>query len=179
MSIGMEMQNHRNRHPKTRKDSNRSGYVLMSVSAGALVLIGSVGLAVDVGRMYITKGEAQIYADSAALAAVLELDGTSGGLDRAISAVAANPNRNAFGTTAFTGTVVEFATVSSGPWSTNPGAGAGYVFARVNATAAVPLYFLGIAANRTQTNVAASAVAGQVSKTSFGAGLFPFSPYAH
>jgi len=47
------------------------------------VLLGAVGLAVDLGRMYIVKGEAQTFADSAALAAVLELDSTSAGITRA------------------------------------------------------------------------------------------------
>ncbi len=159
--------------------SRQDGYILFSVSAASIVLIGAVGLAVDLGRMYITKGEAQTFADSAALAAVLELDATSAGLDRARLAVTNNPNRNAFGTTQFTGTTVEFATAAAGPWLTNPGSAVGYAFARVNATVTVPLYFLSLAVNRTQTNVIAAAVAGQVAKTSFSEGLFPFSPYAH
>ena len=163
----------------TRKRSKQHGYILMSVSAASIALIGSVGLAVDLGRMYITKGEAQTFADSAALAAVLELDSTSAGIDRARDAVTNNPNRNAFGTTAFTGTAVEFAQASAGPWLTNPGSSTGYAFVRVNATVSVPLYFIALAANRSQTNVVASAVAGQVAKTSFSEGLFPFSPYAH
>jgi uncharacterized membrane protein len=33
----------------------------------AVVLFGMAGLAIDLGRMYITKNEAQSYADSAAL----------------------------------------------------------------------------------------------------------------
>ena len=162
----------------TRNRPNQRGYILMSVGAASIVLIGSVGLAVDLGRMYITKGEAQTFADSAALAACLELDSTSDGIERARSAVANNPNRNAFGATAFTGTVVEFALASTGPWSTNPGSSTGYAFVRVNATVSVPLYFVALAVNRSQTDVVASAVAGQVPKTSFSAGLFPFSPYA-
>jgi Flp pilus assembly protein TadG len=162
-----------------RKRSNREGYILLTVGAASMALIGSVGLAVDVGRMYITKGEAQTFADSAALGAVLELDATSAGFDRARTAVTTNPNRNAFGTTQFAGTTVEFATASTGPWLTNPGSPTGYAFVRINATATVPLYFMALAANRTTTDVVASAVAGQVAKTSFSQGLFPFSPYAH
>ncbi len=162
---------------KTR--SHQSGYILLSVSIASIVLLGSVGLAVDLGRMYIAKGESQTFADSAALAAVLELDATTAGFDRARIAVTDNPNRNAFGTTPFTGTTVEFATASTGPWLANPGSAAGYAFARVNATVTVPLYFLSLAVNKTQSNVVAVAVAGQVAKTAFSEGLFPFSPYAH
>jgi hypothetical protein len=123
--------------------------------------MGAVGLAVDLGRMYIVKGEAQTFADSAALAAVLELDGTSAGITRANAAVASNPNRNTFGTAGFTGTTVEYSQTSTGGWSANPGNPAG------------------LAVSKSQTNVVASAVAGQVPKTTFGQGLFPFSPYAH
>jgi len=161
-----------------QKLSKQRGYVLLSVGAAAIVLIGAVGLSIDLGRMYITKGESQTFADSAALAAVLELDATSAGIDRARSAATNNPNKNAFGTTAFTGTVVEFAQSSAGPWSTNPSSAVGYAFVRVVASVNVPLYFLGIAANATQTPVKASAIAGQVPKTSFSQGLFPFSPFA-
>ena len=161
------------------KPSHQNGYILFSVSIASIALIGSVGLAVDLGRMYITKGESQTFADSAALAAVLELDATAAGFDRARLAVTSNPNRNAFGTSAFSGTTVEFATDAAGPWLTNPGSAAGYAYARVYATVTVPLYFLSFAVNKTQTNVVAAAVAGQVAKTTFSEGLFPFSPYAH
>ena len=161
------------------KCPRRRGYVLLSVGAASIVLLGAVGLAVDLGRMYIVKGEAQTFADSAALAAVLELDGTSNGIARAQSAVTNNPNRNSFGTAGFTGTTVEFAQASAGPWSANPGNTSGYAFTRVNATVTVPIYFMGLAVSKSQTNVVASAVAGQVPKTTFGQGLFPFSPYAH
>ena len=99
-----------------RKQPNDRGYVLIAVASASVVLMGAVGMAVDLGRMYITKGEAQTFADSAALAAVLELDGTPEGVDRAQHAVASNPNRNAFGQSSFTGTVVEFSTASAGPW---------------------------------------------------------------
>ena len=163
----------------TQKRFKQHGYVLLSVSSAAIVLIGSVGLAVDLGRMYITKGEAQTFADSAALAACLEMDSTTEGLDRARNAVTNNPNRNAFGTTAFSGTTVEFATASTGPWFATPGIATGYAFVRVNATVSVPLYFLPVVVNKTMTDVVAAAVAGQVQKTAFSEGLFPFSPYAH
>ena len=162
---------------KTR--SHQSGYILLSVSIAAIVLIGSVGISVDLGRMYIAKGESQTFADSAALAAVLELDATAAGFDRARIAVTENPNRNTFGTTPFTGTTVEFATAPVGPWLANPGNSAGFAFVRINATVTVPLYFLSVVVSRTQTTVVAAAVAGQVAKTAFSEGLFPFSPYAH
>lgn len=155
------------------------GYVLISVGVAAIALLGAVGLAIDLGRMYIAKGEAQTFADSAALAAVLELDGTSQGIDRAKAAVAANANRYGFGLTSFTNSVVEFATSSSGPWSATSGGGGGTGFVRVTATAPVPVYFLALSSGNATASVSAVAAAGQVPKTGFGQGLFPFSPYAH
>lgn len=163
----------------TQTRTGRRGYVLISVASAAIVLMGAVGMAVDLGRMYIAKGEAQTFADSAALAAVLELDGTSMGVDRARTAVTNNANRNGFGLQAFTGSVVEFSTAPAGPWVADPGGSPGYGFVRVQATAPVPIYFMSVASGKTMTNVVAAAIAGQVPKTSFSQGLFPFSPYAH
>lgn len=157
----------------------RRGYILLSVGMGAIVLIGAVGLAIDLGRMYIIKGEAQTYADSAAIAAVLELDSTWDGISRARTAVRNNLNRNTFGTLGFHDTEVEFATSAAGPWSDSPGTATGMAFARVTAEVDVPLYFLGPAVSKQKAEVKARAAAGQVPKTSFSTGLFPFSPYAH
>lgn len=50
---------------------------------------------------------------------------------------------------------------------------------RVSATVSVPIYFMALAVSKSKTDVVAAAVAGQVPKTTFGQGLFPFSPYAH
>ena len=49
-----------------------------------------------------------VVADSAALYAAQQLDGTTAGITAANSAVAANPNAWNFGTTAFTGTITEY-----------------------------------------------------------------------
>ena len=155
------------------------GYILLSVGTAAIVLMGAVGLAVDIGRLFIIKGEAQTFADSAAVAAVLELDSTTAGITRAQNAVTNNPNKNTFGTNSFSGSTVEFATASTGPWTANPGTGTNYAYTRVTATVNVPIYFMALAVSKSTTAVVASAVAGQVPKTSFSQGLFPFSPYAH
>ena len=63
--------------------NQKSGFTLVTVTIGILVMIGMVGLAIDLGRMYIVKGETQTFVDSASLAATLELDGTADGLSRA------------------------------------------------------------------------------------------------
>jgi Flp pilus assembly protein TadG len=56
------------------------GQVLIMVGLAAVVLFGIAGLAIDAGRLYKTKAELSRAADAAALAGVLEMDGTSQGL---------------------------------------------------------------------------------------------------
>ncbi len=96
------------------------GFTLLATGMCCAAVFGMVGLAVDAGRMYIVRNENQAYVDSAALAAVLELDGTTAGLARARGKAAANVNRWNMGTTPFTATTVEFSTSSSGPWAASP-----------------------------------------------------------
>jgi hypothetical protein len=137
------------------------------------------GLAVDIGRMYVAKGEAQTFTDSAAIEAALQLDGTTDGLNRAAAAVAANPKRWQFGTTAFGNTPATFSTALNGPYSDAASASAASTYARVYASASVPVYFLPIVAGSTSSTVSAAAVAGRLPKTDFTGGFFPFSPISH
>src|SRR5258708_15828022 len=83
------------RHMRTRQ----RGYVLLTMGASAVVLFGVLGMAVDIGRMFIGKSEVQAFSDSAALAAALDLDGTTTGITAAKAAVAANANQWNFDTT--------------------------------------------------------------------------------
>ena len=97
--------------------NRESGYALLAVGACLVGMIATLGLAVDAGRLYIVRNEIQAYTDSAALAAAMELDGTSGGISRAVSRVTNNTNRWNMGTTLFSGTQTEFASAAGGPWS--------------------------------------------------------------
>ncbi|MFN3323681.1 MAG: pilus assembly protein TadG-related protein [Bryobacteraceae bacterium] len=155
------------------------GFTLLSAGVCAIVLMGMVGLAVDVGRMYIVKSEAQVYVDSAAVAAALELDGTLDGLERARTAARNGVNRWNLATQVFSSVLTDFATQATGPWNANPSSGANHAFVRVRAIADTPIYFMTVIDGRTSSDVAAVGAAGQVPKTSFREGLFPFSPYAH
>jgi uncharacterized membrane protein len=65
--------------------------LLIALMVSLVFLLGMVGLAVDIGRMYVTKGEAQSFVDSAALAAATKLDGTSSGLDSQLRLSTAAP----------------------------------------------------------------------------------------
>lgn len=92
----------------TRRQPARRGFVLIAMAVALLLLVAMMGLAFDVGRIYIARNEAQVFTDAAAMAAAAKLDGTSAGVDRARQAVARLPIRWNLGTSAFTGVVVEF-----------------------------------------------------------------------
>lgn len=168
---------HRYHHRQTRR--GQRGYILVSLGMMSIVLLASIGLAVDFGTAYIIRNEAQSFCDSAALGAALELDGTEAGLNKARARALATPNRWGFGNTAFSGVSVEFASAPEGPWSTAPGSPAGVRFARAVAGADAPMVFLPLVTNERIMAVQARAVAGQVEKTTFRNGVFPFSPFAH
>src|SRR6266536_6330463 len=68
------------------------GFTLIAAGACVVALFGAAGLAIDLGRMYITKNESQGYADAAAVSAAIQLDGTATGLANADAAVAASIN---------------------------------------------------------------------------------------
>ena len=157
----------------------RRGFTLLTTGACAIAILGIVGLAVDLGRVYVVKNEMQAYTDSAALAAAVELDGTAAGISRAQTAVANNTNRWNLGTATFSGTETQFATDVGGPWEASPASAANVRFVRVRASGNVSLLFLPAVSTTSSSNVSAISVAGQVAKQNFREGLFPFSPLAH
>jgi hypothetical protein len=138
--------------------------------------------------MYIAKNEGQAYSDAAALAAALKLDGTSTGVTNAQTAATSLADRWNFMTSAFSGTVVEVATSSAGPWTSAgspPNPATDYTYVRVTSSAPLPLYFLpvvsafaGVSSPATTSTVRATAVAAQLPVTTFNEGAFPFSPIA-
>jgi len=161
------------------RDQLQRGFVLITAGVWAAAMLGMLGLAVDVGRLYIVKSELQTFADSAALAAALELDGSAEGLERARNAVATNANRWNFATAVINGAQTEFSTSPTGPWQSNPIPATSHRFARVSVSASVRLLFLPVVGAGSSGTVRAVAAAGQVNKTSFSEGTFPFSPFAH
>ena len=159
--------------------NHQRGFTLLAAGVCSIVMVGTLGLAVDLGRTFIVKNEAQAYVDSAALDAVTELDGTDAGLQRARAAVTANVNRVLLGTNLFSGTVTEFSTGQNGPWEANPGTATDYRFLRVTANVNYNSYFIQIVGGANSNTVRAAATAGQVEKTNWKEGSFPFSPLAH
>ncbi|MBI5086192.1 MAG: Tad domain-containing protein [Acidobacteria bacterium] len=182
------------RDRKVRR-AQEKGMLLLTVAVSMLLLVGFLGLSIDVGRAVVTKSETQTFADSAALAATMELDGTMAGLDRARAQAQANVNRWMLETQTFSSIGVSFGTSPNGPWETNPLTGLGYAYSRVSVSAPLPLLFMpyvmgssgGVVQGPTamlivgapSMNVRAESAGGQVPVTVFREGLFPFSPYAH
>ncbi len=89
------------------------------MSVCMFLLLAVVGMAFDLGRVYIARNEAQIFADAASMSAAKQLDGTAAGLDRARAAVTALPNRWNLGTEDFSGVVTEFS-ADGKQWEAEP-----------------------------------------------------------
>lgn len=173
------------------------GFTLFTTVLSLVATIGIVGLAIDVGRLYIAKSELQNFTDSASIAASLELDGTWPGIYRAQGQVSSNPNKWNFVSTSITKTSIYFAQTELGPWVAVPADPAGYRLARVVANVDVPLTFMaafmGVAPDsgaggapvallmmlQSTLPVKADSESGQEPKNSWSEALFPFSPYAH
>jgi hypothetical protein len=69
-----------------RLSRNEDGTILVFVAIALAVLLGMVALSFDLGRMAATQTELQSFADSVALAASGELDGSEGAIGRAQNA---------------------------------------------------------------------------------------------
>ena len=72
----------RTKHPRIQQLRER-GQVILMVGLATIVMFGIVGLAVDVGRLYVTRVELGRALDAAALSGILELNGQTTGLDYA------------------------------------------------------------------------------------------------
>lgn len=72
----------------------QGGAVAIIVGLSLVVLIGFLGLVIDLGRTYVLKTELQNAADAAALAGASQLDGTHGGVSAAIQAAKDTASQN-------------------------------------------------------------------------------------
>ena len=137
-----------------RHKKGRRGFVLITMTVSAIALIGALGLAVDMGHVFITKNETQAFVDAAALAGALQLNGQDTGITNAKGAVTTMKSSNKwnFGATAVVTPIVEFTTSAAGAaanaactggWTTNPPSPpTSYNCVRVKASISVPMYFI-------------------------------------
>ena len=112
----------------------QKGFVLIGMAVAMLLLLATLGMAFDFGRIYIARNEAQVFTDAAALTAAVKLDGTSSGLENAREAVQKLPYRWNLGTTPFSNVVVEFSSDGK-QWQSKPEDPGPLAFARVTAPA--------------------------------------------
>jgi Flp pilus assembly protein TadG len=135
------------------------GFVLIVMSACMFLLLAVIGLTFDLGRIYITHNEAQVFVDAASMAAAQQIDGTTAGIERARKAVQRLPNRWNLGTEAFSGVIVEFSGDAE-HWDAQPNDTAAVHFARVTAPDNhVGILFLRAVGGPETLTVAARAVA--------------------
>lgn len=161
--------------------SAQKGYVILATAISIFVLVGMLGLAVDLGRLFIYKSEAQAYADSAAIWAAVKLNGKKSGLDAAEEVVANSKNKFNFGTQSIASSVrtVEFSKSKLGPWEIQPIANpSGYGFVRVIVKPVLKLSFLQSVQAPTTSSVIGQAIGAQIGETFPNGGYMPFSPFA-
>jgi hypothetical protein len=164
------------------KRTGQRGFILPLACISLFALVGMLGLAVDIGRIYIVKSEAQAFADFAALAAVRHLNGKDTGIAQAKAAVANSTNTWNFSTQRFTADLytLEFATGAAGPWIANPAGNLkGYGYLRVSVRPTLNLTLLPIVGTGPSQQVTAQAIAGLVPQTFPAGGYMPFTPFAH
>ncbi|MDA8128474.1 MAG: pilus assembly protein TadG-related protein [Betaproteobacteria bacterium] len=85
------------RHQPRQLPKRQHGAVAVVVGITIIVLLGMIGLALDMGQMFVNKTELQNAADACALAAARELDGNADALTRADAAGVTVGTRNLVG----------------------------------------------------------------------------------
>lgn len=157
------------------------------MTASAIALVAAMGLAIDMGHIFIVKNETQTYVDAASIAAALQMDGTSAGITRANTAATSLSDAWNFSSTRLTSPTVEFGATTSGTWYTTANVTSVLAptmnYVRVTKTVAPNVYFVPVVmASPVYTqNVQSQAIAGQVSlpaAASIAQGLGPFTGVA-
>ncbi len=172
----------RRRPRDSSRQSGRRGYILIMFTLSLFMLLGVCGLAIDMGRMYVVKSEAQSFADAAALNAVTSLATNPGDFVGATAAARGTSKRWEMGTNPFTNVSITYGTSSTDVFTATPPAlghvPADYKFALVTARATVPMYLMSVAIGARASSVAASAMAGLEQITHLNGGEFPLSPWS-
>ncbi|MEO8026949.1 MAG: pilus assembly protein TadG-related protein [Bryobacteraceae bacterium] len=151
---------------------------MIVMALASIAIIGILGVAVDMGRVFVTKNETQTFCDAGALAGALKLDDSNTGISAARTAVTSTGDAWNFGTQTMPTPTIEFATASTGPWLTNPPSPTNYSFVRVTANAPVTTYFSPILTGQTSMTVQSRAIAARIPVTSLAQGLAPYTAVA-
>lgn len=123
-----------------RNQRKQRGIVIVAVCLCLLLLMAGLGLGVDLNRLLVAKKALQSTAESVALAAVLELDGSANGLERA--RVRGGETWRRHDPPAGASMTIEFAASAAGPWLADPLSIVELRAARVQAISKMPLTLL-------------------------------------
>ena len=147
--------------------------MLVAVCLCLLLMLAGLGLGVDLNRMLAVRSAMGSAAEATALAAVLELDGTPAGIERARTRAAATWQRHAVHASS---TLLEFSSSASGPWLSDPQTADPHLtFARFSAYAKMPLTLLSGVTGEKTLPVDVAARAGQVALERVETGLLPLA----
>ncbi|MDP8979054.1 MAG: Tad domain-containing protein [Acidobacteriota bacterium] len=168
-----------------RTHGSQRGFSLIVIGFCFSVLLGMLGMTVDLGRMYIVKNELQAFADASALAGCRWLDGTASGVQAANSVALTGPpgsppNGYDFGTSKVDSAAITttYASAFAGPWvnlgAVPTAAPNTFRFLKVGVSVNLPMYFLAFVGAGSVQTVISTAVAAELPFSSPAGGLEPF-----
>lgn len=140
------------------------GAIILIVGIALVVLLGFVGLVIDLGGLFVAKTELQSALDSCALSAAQELDGAADALTRATNAGKTARNRNKFEYQKIVASTlpvdITFSDSLTGSFIANftPVAKAKYAQCR-NTTPGITAYFIELVGGAATNSVGAVAIA--------------------
>jgi hypothetical protein len=140
--------------------------MLLAVAFLLMLILAFGGLVLDLTRVLAEHRALQTRLDAAALSAVLELDGTARGVERARQHAREHTAR------------CEFARQAAGPWEEFPIRVEEIRLVRVRGDTRIPLTLIRMVTHNDASHVWAIARAEQRLQTEFREGLFPYSPLA-
>ena len=110
----------RQRQCNTQATQHQRGAVAIIVALCLTLLVGMLGLVLDLGHLYVAKTELQNAADAAALSGAKELNGRLAGINSAVTRAIEAAGRNKYDLNATPVTInaanLEFSNSPDGPW---------------------------------------------------------------
>lgn len=105
----------------TPTSPQQRGAVAIVVALSMTLLLGMLGLVLDLGHLYVAKSELQNAADAAALSGARELNGTVAGLNLALSRAVEAAGKNKYDLSSLAVAIdsshVRFSNTADGPWA--------------------------------------------------------------
>ncbi len=157
-----------------RNKGRQRGIVLVAICLCLMLMVAGLGLGIDLSRLLAAQTRLRADAEAVALAAVLELDGTSAGLERARIRAAETWQRHGGGegSARF---AVEFSATTAGPWYADPVASDRLGAARITAHSTLTLTLLRSVVREQSLPIDVAAYATQVPVERVDSGMLPLA----